>query len=215
MFEREARPYLAQIPDKQKIGFYFLHNYRHNSNNVGSQQAANVTIPFAPTFDGRLDPQSFDLHLLGGGLRYYPMGRWLIDVSIAIQVNKAIAATSENPSVTAPGVVEMQSMQIIRANINWTTSQKRGFKGIVGAGLSSFRQTGGGGSDFATTIAPMLRLGFEYQAQRRVAFGLFLNYEFINTTAKVSENTIQGLPNKGPIVKFNKLSFEPTIAFYF
>ena len=208
LFEEEAKPYLALVPERQAIGFYLLYNYRRNANRLPSQQHQQsvgcVTPGSCPV---SIAPQSFSTGLIGGGIRYAPTPRWLVDASVsALAGGVRFASTSNDAAFSG----ELQSGNIIhiRATINRILPIHGGIRGMIGAGLSSYQITSNN-LDFKAAAVPAIRSGVEYKPQARLGLGFFVNYDFLNT-----RGVDRTLPGSG-VLEMSRLSLEPTIAVYF
>ena len=196
-FEAAAKPYLAgTVPETQAIGFYFLFNYRHNSN---SFNAPAIGTP------GTLSPKSFPLSMLGGGARYFPFKRLMLDVNVSVNSMSPVFASG----TTNTGSAQQRSLAsgkviLTRATLNWVQPFGK-FRAIAGGGASAYKVNG---FNFGTSVVPGLRGGLEYKPQERVGFAVFGNYDFIKR--KGSDPS-----TPGDILMFSGFSIEPTIGFYF
>lgn len=208
LFEEEAKPYLALVPERQAIGFYLLYNYRRNANRLPAQQHQQSIGCAAPgTCPVSIAPQAFSMGMIGGGVRYSPTSRWLIDASVAALAGGARFASTSNGAAFS-GELQSGNVIQIRATINRVLPIRGAVRGMAGAGLSSY-QISSNNLDFKAAVVPSIRGGVEYKPQARLGLGLFVNYDFLNT--KGIDRT---LPGSG-VLELNRLSFEPTVAVYF
>jgi len=208
LFEEEAKPYLALVPERQAIGFYLLYNYRRNANRLPSQshqQSVGCVTPGACPVS--IAPQAFSMGMIGGGVRYSPTSRWLIDASVSALAGGARFASTSNAAAFS-GELQSGNVIQIRATINRVLPIRGSVRGMVGAGLSSY-QISSNNLEFKAAVVPSIRGGVEYKPQPRLGLGLFVNYDFLNT--KGIDRT---LPGSG-VLELNRLSFEPTVAVYF
>lgn len=208
LFEEEAKPYLTLVPERQAIGFYLLYNYRRNANRLPSQshqQSVGCVTPGSCPVS--IAPQAFSMGLIGGGIRYSPTPRWLVDASVSALASGARFASTSNDAAFSG---ELQSGNVIqaRATINRLFPIHGAIRGMLGAGLSSY-QISSNNLDFKAAVVPSIRGGVEYKPQARLGLGFFVNYDFLNT--KGIDRT---LPGSG-VLEMNRLSLEPTIAVYF
>lgn len=208
LFEEEAKPYLTLVPERQAIGLYLLYNYRRNSNRLPSQQHQQsvgcVTPGPCPV---AIAPQAFSMGLIGGGIRYSPTPRWLIDASVSALAGGARFASTSNAAAFS-GELQSGNVILARATVNRILPIHGDIRGMVGAGLGSY-QISSNNLEFKAPVVPSIRGGVEYKPQARLGLGFFVNYDFLN--AKGIDRT---LPGSG-VLEMNRLSLEPTVAVYF
>ena len=217
-FDEEAKPYLAVLPERQIIGLYFLYNYRNNSNNLPARSYNTVLGKPA-----RLSPTAFSLGMIGGGIRYEPTNRFMVDASYS-QLGKLADfmdwdTTYLNPwwgPVTEGGHIGISSgkARLVRASVNWTPFFLKTLRAIMGAGMSYYAispsDPAGDTSSFGYVLAPHFRGGLEWRPQPRLGLGFFVNYDHFNKKGK-----LKGNGDEIDVFEVNKLSIEPTFALYF
>ncbi|HXS99253.1 MAG TPA: CsgG/HfaB family protein [Elusimicrobiota bacterium] len=209
LFEREAQPYLNLVPERQAIGLYLLYNYRSNQNSLSSYQSSVSGFPTST-----ITPQSFETHMIGGGVRYFFFPQWMADASLAT-LTKSATFTSGNEGGLPPAK-QLQSGELIvfRGTVNWVRPFLDRFRSILGAGAALYRVNSlNTNADFGTTVAPTLKAGIEYKPQARVGLGIFANYDFISK--KGSDSNPGQIGGNHDVLQFGAFSLEPTIAVYF
>lgn len=200
LFEEEASPYLALVPEQQAIGFYALYNWRHNSNDLPATTFTRFSSP-----QQTLTPKAFNSALIGAGLRYFPTKHLLVDLAGMLYSGGVPATTGTGNQQSDYTRGEGWSL---RGLLNWTDTFSQKLRWYVGVGITSYSfccsSTSGG------YISPLLRLGIENRPQARLGVGLFLNYEFVRKNIVVESSSPEA-----PVLRLDKLSLEPTIALYF
>lgn len=208
-FEEAAKPYLVLVPESQAIGLYLLYDYRYNGNHLSAWRYQS-----SDGYPADATPNGFPLGMIGGGLRYFPLPRWMVDFSAAVLSNVAdVASGSETyppyPPHSVPRRVETGRTVLIRGNLNWVSPSYYRFHGIAGAGVSVYR-IAGEGLITETAYVPTLRVGAEYRPQSRIGLGVFLNYDLRTRNVKDATD-----PSHPDVVKLQRFSIEPTIGVYF
>ncbi|OGR60261.1 MAG: hypothetical protein A2X36_10245 [Elusimicrobia bacterium GWA2_69_24] len=208
LFEEEARPFLADVPEQQTIGLYLLYNYRRNGNDLASYQTtqSGACVGGSPC-GASATPRSFSLGLVGGGIRYAPLRSWILDLSVALLAKNVRFADTSSDAVFS-GELTSGDVILLRGTVNRSFHMTPRFKGSLGAGLSTYKISTPS-VDFKTTVSPSIRAGFEYRPQPRVGAGFFLNYDFL-----LPKGTDTRTPSHDAL-KIDGLSFEPTLAVYF
>lgn len=202
-FEEASEPYRSLVPESQALGFYFLYNHRHNANRHPSYQADNFGV--SPQV---VSPRPFSMSLIGGGVRYFPAPRWLIDASVAVLSERLAVADISQPSYQHERKIPAGGLVLVRGTLNHVSPSFHGLRALVGAGLASYRVTPRRAL-YGTQIVPALRVGAEYKPQPRVGAGFFLNYDFLSRSG--TDDYAAGART----FEFNRLSLEPTVAVYF
>ena len=204
MFEQAAEPYLMLVPRREAIGLYILYNYRHNRNGLPQSQQTAFSS-FGPV---TASPHSFDLGMLGGGVRYFPVRQVLIDFNAAVVTSETETTTYSSPSLSGRGFIASGGA-VIRATANYDRAIASKVSLIAGAGLTAFRLTVDRDSNAYSSIVPAIRAGFEYRPQERVGLAAFANYDFV-TKKELDAGT-------GEVANFalDGFSIEPTVAVYF
>lgn len=203
LFEEIAQPYLVPVPDEQAIGLYFLANYRYNRN----ESSAYFNQPWLGGNTNHVAPRGFPLSMLGGGVRYFPWQHWMIDASAAV-----FSGSQQVESVDGPNGFftrrNVKSAILIRGTLNWIHPWNSRLRGILGAGLASYKVTATNIS-FDAIVVPSMRAGLEYRPQPRVGIGFFGNYDVLGRDGKDST------PPYDRAFKLDRWSIEPTLALYF
>ncbi|MBI4422990.1 MAG: hypothetical protein HY554_04655 [Elusimicrobia bacterium] len=208
-FEEDARPYLLLVPDRHALGLYLLYNFRRNTAPGAyrsfSQNLVNQTLV------NEVSPESFPLSMIGGGLRYLPTSAWLADLSLAVSANRPRFASVKSgyPGQTVDTAVPrtLGTTILVRATVSRIFGGPAGFRGIVGAGLSSMNSSGDRAT-FGTAIAPCVRGAIEHKPNARIGLGLAVNYDFIGKAGGDRDSGDRAF-------RFNPLSVEPSLAIYF
>ncbi|HBL16666.1 MAG TPA: hypothetical protein DD417_07905 [Elusimicrobia bacterium] len=202
LFEEEAGPLLAQIPERQVIGLYLLYNYRRNSNSFPTyQDQSGGPQPLT------ISPHAFSLNMIGGGIRYFPYRTWMVDMNMAVPAGvKSIASSSDE--IADSRRISARTMLLLRGTVNWIHPWFHSLRTLSGAGISYYRIAPDKVS-YGSVVVPTIRAGLEYKPQARLGIAFFLNYDFLNKTG--SDISIPG----GQILKLNRLSLEPALSLYF
>lgn len=212
LFEDEAKTFLTSIPKRQAIGLYFLYNYRHNRNNVAAS-AFNDNAFFNGS--GTLNPKSFDLSMLGLGVRYFPKQAIVVDVSGAMFINDPVVADHTITQGTSnvglsSGKAVLTSGYSVRVTAAWVHDLTLRSRTYLGGGMAMYRVNANSAIEPFTSVTPTLKAGYEFKAQERLGLAIFINYDVLSTKGK-SVIFLGG----SDIIEIGKLSFEPTIALYF
>ena len=195
MFEQAAEPYLMLVPERQAIGLYLLYDYRHNSNTLS---------PISTQFYGTTAPHSFDLQMIGGGIRYEPVKGVMLDGSLAATTGSEETNSLGGAFSQGNGQIESGSI-VARLTGNYVRPLYSRLTGIVGAGLSLFKLSLSHAGSYSAA-APVVRAGVEYRPQERLGLGLLANYDFV---------TKKQLGGAGTEFELSGFSIEPTVAVYF
>ena len=208
-FENEARPYLNLVPDEQALSIYFLYNFRNNANNVDEiKHGDSATMLYS-------DPPSFNLGMLGGGIRYFPSQKIFVDVSFGRNGKQQVGDSTTvylygNYTFMYSYYIDVLSL---RGLLGYKTQIGDRFNLYTGLGVASYEITGEdrwGNSGYADVnyYTPTIQARVEYRLQSRVGVSIAAGYDF---TAKVGTNKYDG----GKTVRLGKLSFEPSVSLYF
>lgn len=195
-FEDDARVYLNLVPEMQALGLYFLTNLRSNANDLPVQ---TYNTGYGPE---TIIPKSFSLNMLGGGMRYAPSARTLVDVSY---MGNGSGAKHDN------GVYGHLQVTSVRALLGYklrNTGRLRYFAGVGGTSYSL------DWTAKTTYYTPTVFFRLEFLPQARIGLSVAALYDFAAKTA--TQNISWATP---PAVaqgaKLNKLSIEPTLSVYF
>lgn len=202
LFDEVAQAKFNLVPDKQALGIYLLYNHRSNPNTFAGFTITELGNPTS------VYPKSFPLKMIGGGVRYFPFKDWMVDFSFAKTPSSQEIANTTRTDWRPAGSRNLNNMTMVRGVIHWVHSWGYNIRSMLGGGIVGYNSNANN-VDFATTIAPQIRAGFEFKPQPRLGIGLFLNYDFQNGVG-----TDRG-PNGDAALKFNRFSVEPTFAFYF
>lgn len=195
-FEDDARVYLNLVPEAQALGLYFLTNLRSNANNLPSR---TYTTGYGSE---TIAPKSFSLHMLGGGLRYAPSAKTLVDVAY---MGNGSGAKNDN------GLYGHLKVSSVRALLGYKVHNSGKLRSFAGFGGTSYSLDWTAKTTYYT---PTVLFRTELLPQSRVGLSVSVLYDFIAKSAK--QNIIWATP---PVVvegaKLNKFSIEPTLSVYF
>ena len=187
-FEDDAGPYLSLVPIEQSLGIYFLYNMRFNSNSLPSRNIGS----------GVLNPRSFSLGMIGGGMRYAPAAKVLVDVSY---MRTAGAAAAANSSWDFQGKLDAD---VIRARLEMKLNDSRRLSYYAGAGAALYTLHMEGKT---TYYAPTVSFRGEFRPQARVGLSLSCNYD-LNRKPALMQGSAKG-------ALLNKFYLEPALSVYF
>lgn len=198
-FNEDARPYLSLAPEKQGLGIYFLYNTRSNSNNLPLQ---TFNDPNSGTIS--VDPKAFNLALIGGGLRYFPAPRVVVDVAY-MGSGSSLSVAEANWGGTA---LRAQAIRAL-AGLKFKLGSKLAY--YVSAGVASYSLD----IDVRTTyLTPTAQFRLEFRPQSRVGVSLSGGYDFTNKSAQRNMHWTNP-PGVLEYARLNKFYLEPTISVYF
>lgn len=210
-FEEEARDYIVYVPDTQVLGIYFLYNYRHNANSL--PDTAYIGALSSPIEDS---PKAFNLGLLGGGIRYAPTSKLLIDFSLMESASSSKAGTWRYQLYGSWGwrtAAYNIKVNAYRGLINLKIKMADNFICYPGAGLTLYSISGDASGKYST---PTISTRFEYFIQSRVGISLAGGYDFNSKSAKERTNFLgEGSGTDNKRVKLDRFYLEPTISLYF
>jgi hypothetical protein len=206
VFEEDARPYLNIVPEVQRLGFYLLYNYRHNANSLSSQYS-NVGNTLT------LTPRAFDLGLFGGGVRYFPSSKIVVDLSGFGNGSKPIGGNLKIP----PGINMDYNVKVyaFRGLVNLKTRWTDRVTSYSGVGLTRYKIYA---IDPVAYITPTVMFRLEYSPQPRIGISISGGYDLKTQSAKGSATTglvdsdIYGTTEKARLDKFY---LEPSVSVYF
>jgi len=196
-FEDDARVYLNLVPEAQALGLYFLTNLRSNANDLPSQ---TYNTNFGT--DETIAPKSFSLAMLGGGLRYAPSARTLVDVAY---MGNGSGAENDN------GLYGHLKVSSVRALFGYKVHNSGKLRSFAGAGGTSYSLDWTAKTTYYT---PTVFIRTEFLPQSRVGFSISVLYDFITESAK--QKLIWATPPveaEGAVL--SKFSIEPTLSVYF
>lgn len=195
-FEEDARPYLNLVPDEQVLSVYFLYNFRHNSNDL-----AAVNVPNPPGTIACV-PNSFNLGLMGMGIRYFPAQKVFLDFS-----------GMKDSGAPTVGKEKGFAVDILVSSLRGLV----GYKFKIGSKLNLY--TGIGAAGYALSgdtsvnyITPTLQARMEYRLQSRIGISISAGYDLL---AKVADTPSYSSAQFIKWARLSKLSFEPSVSLYF
>ncbi|OGR40584.1 MAG: hypothetical protein A2X29_09750 [Elusimicrobia bacterium GWA2_64_40] len=195
-FEDDARVYLNLVPETQALGLYFLTNLRSNANDLPEQ---TYNTPFGTE---TISPKSFTLNMLGGGIRYSPSAKTLVDVAY---MGNGSGAKNDN------GLYGHLKVSSVRALLGYKVRSSGRLRYFVGGGGTSYSLDWTAKTTYYT---PTVFFRLEFLPQSRIGLSVSAFYDFIAKTA--TQNIDWATP---PVVargaKLNKFSIEPTLSVYF
>lgn len=202
-FDEEARSYLNLVPEEQALGIYFLYNYRHNTNNLPVQ---NFNRPFGTV---TVNPSPFTLALAGGGIRYLPTAKLMIDLGIMGNGDKTKAGAAQYSS----GWSDNYTITVLsyRGLLSLKTKISDKFVAYTGAGITTYTISGGAKVSYTT---PTINARLEFKPQSRIGLSIAGGYDLKN---KASTNKEDGVTDASTSrrVRLDKFYIEPTLSFYF
>lgn len=195
-FEDDAGVYLNLVPETQALGLYFLTNLRSNANDLPVQ---TYNTSYGPE---SIIPKSFALNMLGGGIRYAPSAKTLVDVAY---MGNGSGAKSDN------GIYGHLQVSSVRALFGYrlrSAGRLRYFAGLGGASYSL------DWTAKTTYYTPTAFLRLEFLPQARIGLSVSAFYDFI---AKAAEQNLTWAnpPRVAKGARLDKLSIEPTLSVYF
>jgi hypothetical protein len=197
-FQDDARLYLNLVPETQSLGLYFLYNFRHNTNDMPAQAYTN---PFSG-LTSTIQPKSFNVKMLGGGLRYFPASKLLVDVAY---MGDGGGAKMDN------GILGGLKVTSVRALVGVRIKNVSNLSCYLGGGVTSYSLDWTAKTSYYT---PTAFIRAEYRPQARIGISISGSYDFYSKPAK------QDLSWANPPVtikngELNKFSIEPSLAIYF
>jgi TolB-like protein len=205
-FESEAKPYLNLVPEEQALSLYFLYNFRNNANDLAA------TTNNMPGHTVVSSPQSFNLAMAGGGIRYFPAKKLIFDLSVMGSGSKSEAGDIAHTS-GASNWAESYSVGVFSyrglLGLEFKPSLALRLSPAIGATMYSF--SGGVATSYSTLTA---QLRGEYRPQARFGVSMSVCYDF-NAKAAIhqDDDSSDSYPSKR--ARLNRLSFEPALSFYF
>lgn len=189
--------------DAGTVGVYFLSNLRANPNPLPSYQEPSGTL----WNNWTITPKSFTLQMLGGGVRYFPVRRAMIDVNGSVNTQRLAVADTTGTGAGDGKSVGPGSIYLARGTVNWV-EPFGSVRTILGGGISGYWLTG---SDLVrgNAVSPAIRGGIEYRPESHLGLSFLLNYDFISMKGRDKSYS------HDQFLQLNGLSFEPTVAVYF
>jgi len=181
---------LNLVPDEQVLGLYVLYNHRSNKNELsgvtptGYCGAANCTR------------NSFNLGLVGVGMRYFPSQKMFADAS-AMKSTGAPTVGKYNAIPLDVLVTSIRGLLGYRFGLAARSSLYAGI-GVTGYSISQDAST--------NYVTPTVQVRLEYRAQSRMGISAAVGYDLQNKVAS-------SLGDDWAV--FNKFYIEPSVSFYF
>ena len=205
-FADDAGVYLNLVPEREAIGIYLLYNYRHNSNSLPVRSVTPNTYTITNY------PKGFDLALPGGGIRYSPFNKFMVDLSL---MGNGARSKAGHTTYTWGGSTYSDNYNVAvmayRALLYYANPLSRRFGYYLGAGATLYSIHGGASVDYLT---PTFSARFEFRPQSRIGVSLGLGYDL---TSKSADSLLDAINEytRTDRARLSKLYVEPSVSVYF
>ena len=205
-FADDAGVYLNLVPEREAIGIYLLYNYRHNSNSLPVRSVTPNTYTITNY------PEGFDLALPGGGIRYSPFNKFMVDLSL---MGNGPRPKAGHATYTSGGSTYSDNYNVAvmayRALLYYANPVSRRFGYYLGAGATMYSIHGGANVDYLT---PTFSARLEFRPQSRIGVSLGLGYDM---TSKSADSLLDGYSESSRTnrARLSTLYVEPSVSVYF
>jgi len=206
-FEEDARSYLNLVPDEQALGLYFFYSSRNNSNDLPDTSYSD------PYNTVNVLPAAFNSGLAGGGIKYQPTARLVLDFSISGTTSKIKAGTWQynsfgngwsRPHNLSIAVVAYRALAALRLKV------LDSLLFYPGLGATAYSITGSAKGNYLT---PTIHARIEFLPQSRIGVSLAGGYDLSREAAYATTPYGSGPANK--CARLNRFYLEPAFSLYF